>query len=64
MMNDRKYAIKTRMEEQRDAARRYKQNQKNNDGHKFKSFGFYDFLFFFIVIIISVLCKVLDISFQ
>ncbi len=65
MMNQKKYALKTRYEEQRDLERD-KQNQKlkNQQTVKFNNFGFYDFLFFFIIIIVSVLWKILDINFQ
>lgn len=62
-MNHRN-SFKTRWDDRQELTRRYKENQKNNDVHKFKSFGFYDFLFFFIIMIISLLCKILDLSFQ
>gem|GEM_PF-3176430 len=64
MINDRKYSNKTKLEERRELEKRYRQNKKSNEQLQFKSFGFYDFLFFFIIIIISVLCKVLDFSFN
>ena len=64
-MNDKKFTLKTRFEEQQELER-IRQNQKNKNQQvtNYNSFGIYDFLFFFIVIIISILCKVIGINFQ
>ncbi|PZU87639.1 MAG: hypothetical protein DI529_06905 [Chryseobacterium sp.] len=65
MIDDKKYAFKTKFEAQQELER-YKQSQKlkNSDITKYNNFGFYDFLFFFIVVIVSILCKVLNVGFQ
>lgn len=63
-MNDKKITLKTRFEERQELERsRQNQKNKNQQAANYKSFGVYDFLFFFIVIIVSVLCKVLGVNF-
>lgn len=64
-MIDKKYHLKTRFEEQQELERhRDIQKLKNQQNIKFSNFGFYDFLFFFIIIVVSLLFKILGFNFQ
>lgn len=65
MMDNKKYALKTRFEQQQQLEQlRQDQKIKNQPQTKISRFGFYDFFFFFVVIIVSVLCKVFGIDFN
>lgn len=58
-MNNRKYAIKNKFEEQQKLDRIRRNQKKDQQINNYNNFGVYDFLFLLIIIIASLLFKFL-----